>query len=61
MKVIKLDNQTGELGLLIPDDFATEFGLKEGDDVDLTVGPNRTLVIKWPEGKQDAGGESSTT
>ena len=60
MKVIKLDNQTGELGLLIPDDFATEFGLKEGDDVELTEGPNRTIMIKWTEGKQGAGPSSTT-
>ena len=55
MKVIKLDDQTGELGLLIPDEIAAELGLKEGDEVELTAGPNRTIVINWPGSEQGSG------
>ena len=54
MKVIKLDDQTGALGILIPDNIVTELGLKEGDHVELTEGPNRTVAIKLAEDKEGA-------
>ena len=51
MKVIRFDDQTGELGLLVPDDIVAEIGLKEGDNVELVEGPKGTLIIMWSENK----------
>ena len=61
MKVIKFDDKSGELGLLIPDDIVANLGLKEGDNVELINGPNGTVIVSWPENKKNADGESGAT
>ena len=61
MKVIKFDDKSGDLGLLRPDDIVANLGLKEGDNVELIEGPNGTVIVPWPENKQNADGESGAT
>ena len=61
MKVIRLDDQTGELGFILPDNIVSELSLKEGDDVELVEGPNRTLIIKRADGIQNASAKGGST
>ncbi len=45
MKIFKWDDNSGDLGVCLPDDLVERLGLKEGDEVEVTADASGALLI----------------
>ena len=45
MKIFKWDDQSGDLGVCLPDELVKHLDLREGDEVELIEASNGQLII----------------
>ena len=45
MKIFKWDDNSGDLGVCLPDDLVKRLGIQEGDEVEVTADASGALLI----------------